>query len=360
MKKTLSMILALVLCLSLCACGGDGDTETKQQANSTETTVEDTAAAEVVLHLNETTTVGDYELTITDVRVVEKFVVYSELGSRSFGAANSDSYQVVVLYTMKNIGKEEISAVENSLYLEYSDGYKFDAHLYYHNTFDPDILSAGGTQESYVELEVLGGEKYFLEAFSIPVEAAENTDEPLMIRLNANCFGVEEANVVYNIRPVDDTQKEALYQQAVSLAEEKNYKLAMDKLDEIGEYKDSTDIYDECMRNWAVRAGTYYNETEAYIAEHLEEFETLTGEELSSMMAGTWQLSKGSNAWQFNDDGTIDDGWGNERSWSVSGDNLILKTDDISDTLTVKRICENGYILCDENGAFYSTMYIPD
>lgn len=197
MKKALSLILALALCLSLCACGESNNIET---TDSTQPTTN----SEVVLKLNEPVTVGNFEITITDVKTVESFVVYSELGSRKFGMEGSDSYQVVVLYTLKNIGKEEISALENSMSVEYSDGYTFDAHLYYHNNFNPDIFSVGGTQEGYVKLPALSGEVYFLEAIRVPVEAINNTDEPLKVRLNGKKFGVEEINLVYYIRSANE------------------------------------------------------------------------------------------------------------------------------------------------------------
>lgn len=312
------------------------------------------------MHLNETKTIGDYEFTITDVRITDKFVVKSADGTgRQFGTTGTDNCQIVVLYTLKNIGKSEIKALKNSLTVEYSQGYTFESNLYYHNTVNSDIFTYGGTQESFVNLKVLGNEIYFLEAFTVPATVRDNTDEPLKLIIKGKSYGVEGQDIIYNIRPVDDTQKKALYQQAVSLKNEGNYKLAMDKLNEIGEYKDSKNIYDECQKNWAVHYGVT-DDAKEYFLNNMDKFSAVSGSELTSVMVGRWQLSKGSTPWYFLNDGTIDDGFGNTRSWSVNGDNLILKTNKITDTLTVKKVCENGYLLLDNNGELYATMYLAD
>ena len=83
------------------------------------------------------------------------------------------------------------------------------------------------------------------------------------------------------------------------------------------------------------------------------------------MMVGTWQWSNGSSEWEFLDDGTIDDGWGNSKWWSVNGNFLvyeILNTYDerVQINLYVKEVCENGYLLVEENGTLYATMYVID
>ena len=339
MKKIIALFLVVIVCLTFSACGDEGNT----------------TKGENVLHLNEKTTIGDFELTITDLRILETFKVNDTL----YGSKNSDECQLLVFYTLKNVGKEEITALPKIFTVEYSDGYTFESNRYFHTKASPDILTYGGTNEGIVDLEVLGNEVYFMEVYSLPNAVRDSKDEPLKLRLNSKLFGVEEYKAVYNIRPIDDTQKEALYQYAVSLQGEGKYKQAMTNLEEISGYKDSATIYEECKKNWAIRYGVV-DDAKEYFITNIDKFSEVTGDELSNIMVGKWQLSKGSNPWQFLADGTINDGHGNDRWWSVSGNNLILKTDKLTDTLCVKKVCDNGYLLISADGSLYSTMYIAE
>jgi len=359
MKKTLSLLLVLVMCLSLCACGSNAEpTEAPTEPETTTLPPTEPTEPEVTtLYLNQTVTIGDYELTVTDVRFVDKFVIYFSTGSRQYGMPGGAPNWVVVSYSLKNVGKTDITAVDHVFSLEYSDGYTFESELYVHSPHNPDIYTYGGTQESYVTLDVLGREKYFLEAFNVPAAVAENPNEPLKLHLNAGLFGQDNLDIVYNIRPIDEAQAEALYQQALALMDEGKYYLAMSKLTEIIDYKDAAEVYETCKRHHIV-GGSIDSEEEAYLLEHMDEFETVTGEELSSMMVGTWKTSMSNTPWVFKEDGTIDDGWGNARWWSVSGDKLILKTDRVTETLTVVRICEDGYVFFDETGKPDGSMYL--
>ena len=387
MKKLIAILLVLVMCLAIVSCnnvvtGTPNNQTTSEDSTSEDSTPEDStpentppeivapeppsigdSTTDIVLNLNEKATVGNYEITVTDVRIVEEFVIKNN----KYGFAGGDNYQVVVLYTLKNISKKDKAVSTGWVKLEYADGYEFKCNLMYNTWFSPDIFEVGGYRESYVELKTLSNEHYFLSSFSVPKMVGDNTEENLKIVFASNTLGIENSKVYYNIRPIDDVRKEALYQQALSLINAKNYTVAMNKLNELGEYKDSKTLYDECMKQWVVRVGISNSKAKEFINKNSNQFQTVTNSELTNMMVGTWGLSKGSKPWNFKADGTIDDGWGNSRWWSIEGDKLILKTtnayDDtiiISDTLTVKRICTDGYILYNENGEFYSTLYISN
>ena len=74
------------------------------------------------------------------------------------------------------------------------------------------------------------------------------------------------------------------------------------------------------------------DEAEAYFAEHLDEFAVVTGDRISAILKGKWdvdyntQYGYWSGTFWFESDGRIKDDYGyvNDRTWSVEGDTVIL------------------------------------
>ena len=183
MKKIISLLLVLALCLSLCACDSGVEepiiSETEPSATaytdaSAETEAEEPAFQQTVLQLNETIAMGDLELTIIDVQLMDSsgYSVYYSTGARHYGGPS-----VVVIYSLKNIGKLSAYPPTGLLQLNYADGYTF-LHDVYINGRDSDIYAHGGVNLPE-ELEILSPEQYYLEAFTVPQEVLDNTEEPL-------------------------------------------------------------------------------------------------------------------------------------------------------------------------------------
>ena len=360
MKKALALLLALVMVLPLAACGGGNNTTDTIGASAETTASENVAVSEheedtepQVFHLNETIQAGNYELSIHDVRVEKNVRIGFSTGAKQFRSENG--YFVCVTYSFKNIGKSDILANRGVFTLNYADGYQFycDSSLYLHGPYS-DLYEHGGTQEASTILKTLGDEVYFLEAFDVPNQVVEDTDSPLFLTLNAALLDTT-ANTQYNIRPLDEIQKQALYDEANDLWESKNYKQAVSRLDEIGDYKDAVELREKIFQEYCLRVGTYYDDTKEYINAVADTLETVSGEELKEAIVGEWYLSlEGDAPMTFNSDGTISDPNGKYASWSVDGDILSIVTNSGTDfTSTAKRLSDRGFLLFYKNKQFF-------
>ena len=226
MKKivVLLFVLLLTICLALVGC----DTEVKVSASESTideeniysdefesettiqteeiTTCEETTTPEsllventdIVLNLNEKTTIGDFEITITDVCYGNSFVI----GKYMYSVSDNEQ-QVRVLYTVKNIGKKDISFTEKWIKLEYADGYEFNSDLMFTTSKSPDILELeyGVNDTYYKELEVLSNECYCMSVFEVPEIVVDNTEEILKVVFSSNYFDLEDSKVYFSIRP---------------------------------------------------------------------------------------------------------------------------------------------------------------
>lgn len=356
MKKMLLLLLSLVLCMSLCACGSGNETQASseiKQENTAQTTTDDSSTEEeseaskneqVVLHLNEKVTFGDLELTIIDVRIKDGdgYSVNYSTGGRHYGGPS-----VVVTYSLKNIGKVSARPPQGMLQLNYADGYTF-IHDVYINGKHPNIFENGGVNTPD-ELEILSSEQYYLEAFTIPQEVLDNTENPLYLTLFA-----DSSIFRFDIRPMDDTQTEAFYQQAVSLMDEKRYASASENLMMIQQYKDANDLLLECC----LKSTSGYE----YLTERKDDLRVLSSEELQTILPGTWETSQ-SETWVFYEDGTLDPGRtkpdGSEviTNWSVSDDGSLQTGSWLEGIYEVREVFPNGLIVFTSEGKCYHRMW---
>lgn len=358
MKKYISLLLALVMCLSLCACGGGStqpSTDAEQEA-AAQTTNDDQAAndetegseiEQINLHLNEKVTFGDLELSIVDVRIKDSdgYSVNYSTGGRHYGGPS-----VVVIYSLKNVGKVSARPPQGMLQLNYADGYTF-IHDVYINGKNPNIFENGGVNTPD-ELEILSSEQYYLEAFTVPQEVLDNTNEPLYVTLFA-----DSSVFRFDIRPMDDTQTEAFYQQAISLMGEQRYSSASEYLMMVQEYNDATDLLMEC----SLKSSSGYE----YLTEHKDEFRVLSAEELKTMLPGTWETSQG-ETWIFSEDGSLDpdrtkpDGSKVIVDWSVTSEGSLQTGCWLADTYEVMEVYPNGLIVFTSQGKCYHRMWKVD
>lgn len=365
MKKTISLLMVLALCLSLCACGGGTETQAlpeAEQENTTQTVNTDSSAdteteepknEQIVLHLNEKVTMGDLELAIIDVRFKDSdgYSVNYSTGGRHYGGPS-----VVVTYSLKNIGKVSARPPQGMLQLNYADGYSFLSDVYI-NGKHPNIFENGGVNTPD-ELEILSSEQYYLEAFVIPDEVLNNAEEPLYLTL-AFAESPEMSLFRFNIRPFDDMQTEAFYQQAISLMSEKRYASAAENLMLIQQDKDVNDLLLEC---WLKSRSGY-----EYLTERKDTLRVLSGEEIQTMLVGSWETSQG-ETWIFAEDGTLDpgrkkpiDGSKVISTWSVNSNGYLelgIGLEGVS--YEIREAYPNGLILFTNEGKFYQSMWMTE
>ena len=360
MKKWIALLLAAVLCLSLCACGSKQDKTPVESEASAEEQAEAELSAEtkepensqIVLHLNEAVEFGNFEFKIIDVRLKDSdgFSINYSTGAHHYGGPS-----VVVTYSLKNIGKSACSPTQNLLLLNYADGYTFLASVYI-NGKHPNIFEHGGVNSANT-LDVLSSEQYYLESFTVSEEVLNNSDEPLYLTLAGD--NDDKTLFRFDIRPIDDAETEALYQQAISLMDEGRYKSAYENLTAIGDYKDAKELILECCVK-------FYNGYE-YLQERKDDFKVLTGEEIQSMLIGTWETVDG-ETWIFSEDGTLDpgrtkpiDGSKVITTWSINADGRLelgIGLDGVS--YEIREIYPNGIMLFTNEGKSYSRMWKVD
>lgn len=148
-----------------------------------------------------------------------------------------------------------------------------------------------------------------------------------------------------------ETITEMNYQQAVSLMLNGKYSSAFEVLSEIKDYKDSAERFQECI----VRGAPF-----DYLREHKDEFKLLTGEEITTVFTGTWNVSDYEyKTFTFLDNGTIEtkmfrNGKLVSRDWSIQGNTITIGS---NSGITVSEVYDDGLILYNEEGKVYMRMW---
>ena len=322
MKKIIALLLTVVLCFSLCACGGGGEKESESPSN--------------VIYLDEPIAIGDYEITITDAEFVDNWNPNGD--SEKF--CSEGNVHFVAYYTVKNIGKTEVSVPYHMLKLVYNDGYEFketaetgdtycysfDTHSYVYNDTVLPVLSQAKPCQTYLE---------------VPVEVRDNNDAPLKLEITVN-----EETYVYNVRPIDDKQKEIFYNKGITFMNEKDYKTAIRMFENSGDFSDAKEKYDEAALLYYIEA-PYFGSAPDYFNANKDSYELLTGDEIKNFIVGEWHHSDLVNKnIVYNSDGTIDNQYTTGGVWKIS-ENMIEIADSTnmdSDSYEVRKIKEGMYL----------------
>lgn len=386
MKKSISLLLALVLCLSLCACGGNNTPVTEAPAETTQppTTAAPTEPPIPRLHLGETASTNLVDFTLINAQ----FTIFASAttnttylkpmeGETVYGASIG-KILMIPTFTMTNkdrAGSMSVSGMSADWPFVWSVNYGGTEYPVYGFDLNYDNqaieMSPGAIIDPLTEYNLAehGSSNYLLyagETVSMRIVTVVNFEPTdlgdgfeLKIALpNANDEMEEFIYVIPNANdPLDENAKAALYDRITKLIECQEYYTALNFLDQLGDYQDSADLYDFCMRRYAAMVGMH-NVAEAFLTDNMNSFPQKTGEELQTIIPGNhWYVQGvGSNAWEFREDGKINDGWGNDRGWSVEGDLLVIRTDNRYKKVTVLELYDGGYVLL-EDGAFYATFY---
>ena len=121
MKKLLSLLLVLTVISSLCGC----NLGTKS------------------LKLNETVTIGDYEVTITGTEFTYGWDPNTIV---SFSNSKDGLIHFIIHYTVKNVGSSEITIPKDIFKVVYDDEYKYEASFgdSYFYSYDVNAYVANG------------------------------------------------------------------------------------------------------------------------------------------------------------------------------------------------------------------------
>lgn len=386
MKKAISLLLALVLCLSLCACGGGNDTpETTAPSTTTESPTSEPAPTEPAvprLNLGETasTNLIDFTLLNADLTIyasaTSNSTYLSPVDDKTMYGASIGKILMIPAFTMTNKDRAgSMSVCGGDWYFNWKIGYEgteypvFGFDLNFDNSavkMTPgciiDPLTEYNTEKHDSSNYLLyAGETVSMRIVTVANFEPANLTDGFELRISLPNASGELEDFIYEIpdanAPLEESQQTYIYDKVSQLIEQEEYYAALENLALLGDYKDSAELYDFCMRRYAAKVGMW-NIAEEYLIENMDSFTQITGDTLKEIIPGnSWYLQGvGSNGWKYLEDGTIDDGWGNDRGWSVEGDLLVIRTKNNYTKVSVLELYDGGYVLL-ENGEYYATLY---
>lgn len=316
MKKILALILTVVLSFTLCACGGNSSNN--------------------IIYLDETITVGDYEITITDTEFVDNWNPNGD--SEKF--CSNGNVHFVVHYTVKNVGKSKVTVPYRMIKLIYNNDYEFkeESGLGYTYCYSFDTHSFVFNE---TELPPLSQAKPCQTCIEVPIEVRDNNDSPLKLELT-----VDEETYVYNIRPIDEKQKEIFYNKGINLTNEEDYKSAIRMFENAGDFSDAQRKLDEVSLLYYIEA-PYFGSAPEYFNANKDSYELLSGKDIKKFIIGEWNHSDISGRTvEFKADGTIDNNYKTGGLWEISG-NMIEISDYVGsepDSYEVYKIKDGMYL----------------
>lgn len=375
MKKAVSLILALVMCLSLCACGGNGEETNATNAPEIPTAkVKETVSTDIVDF-----TLEHSKLTYYVSNASSTYVEATEEANTMFAAKVGTCYvSMTVTVTNKDRGGSldfcgGFSAWDPADWSVTYNGEEYEMYGFDLNTNDYDNISLSygamvnkDTGKVITKVDsnnklISAGQTITLRFFGIIKVDPESLNDGFELNVKVPNSKGEQENFKYIVpnadAPMDESQLADTYDKVSRLIEQEEYFVALENLALLGDYKDSKDLYDFCMRRYAARVGKW-DIAKEYLEENMGSFTQITGDTLKQIIPGnSWYLQGvGSNAWKYLADGTINDGWGNDRGWSVEGDLLVIRTDSKYVKVNALELYDGGYVLL-ENGEYYATLY---
>lgn len=371
MKRLLILLLTLLFVMSLTACGKNETPESAPESVSAPSE-EETSVSEPEEEKDlwiPLVSVDDFGDVVT-TNVTPIGAVFT--GDFSNTATNSSELTVKVVvtgfdysafsFTLLEYGDHHplfLGSDDKSLKIkvddtttEYnikttSDGYVFVDDSRWSEKFRDSYPEGTGLYEALMSGKDVrcvikaGSSKY---NFTIEAGNFSELAKELMQKAQAEMDAAAASQAAYE---QSDEYKEEVYQKAVGLMNEDKYGRYSDAgelLATILDYKDAKELFPICFLKGSVD----------WPEELPQNFEDVSGEELLSLLPGTWSLTLG-ETYVFSEDGTVDKGESTvighkgERiiqSWSVEGDLLIMG--DLGFKYSAKRPFENALILYTE------------
>lgn len=202
----------------------------------------------------------------------------------------------------------------------------FDTYSFVYNANNLPPLSQAKPCQTYME---------------VPIEVRDNNEAPLKLEITVN-----EETYVYNIRPIDEKQKEIFYNKGVSFMNEKDYKTAVRMFGNAGDFSRAKEKYDEAAILYYIEA-PYFGSAPEYFNANKESYELLTGADIEKFIVGEWRHSDLVNKnIVYNADGTIENQYKTGGLWKISG-NMIEIADSVGmdpDAYEVYKIKDGMYL----------------
>lgn len=258
------ILIVLLLCVSLlCGCSGGSE-----------------------IFWGEAIESDGWEFTITDIEFREQYS-YGMLYKPEPG-----SIFIGVEYSIKNISKnEKYFDPESALMKIDYDGYVFEIDRGWQR-------STVGWVQSGEELKPLSNPVQAKMYFEVPLEVKDNVDKELKIIVN---LGKE---FVCNIMPLHENSLQGKYNKAVEQIENEDYALAITKLEELDDYKDSKEKLEIAKEgNRFVMAA--YDENKVYFTENKEKYEKVAPNTILDLTNNTWDFSKYGLPVEFKENGEL-------------------------------------------------------
>lgn len=308
MKKAVSLLLIAAVVLSLCACGTGNQT----------------------IYWGEPIQSDGWEFTVTNIEFREQY----SYNNTNYSAKDGSIF-LGIEYTLKNISKQKKNFVpEDEIKLDY-DGYSFELDRYFR-------FSNGGWVSSWEEQAPLSEATVTHAYFEVPSEVKDETDKNLKIIINLG------TPYTFNIRPLDEKSLQGKYNQAVEQIEQEDYSFAIEKLEELGDYKDSKaqlEIANEAYLFY--KAG--FEESIKYFTENREKYEKIPASQIPNLSGNKWAFSKYGIPVLFKENGELynSDIRHEDIHWSVEDDNLVIDKRKYNQTekFEIRKFSEGKYLL---------------
>lgn len=271
-----------------------------------------------------------WEFTITDIEFCEQYS-YSMLYKPEKG-----SIFIGVEYSIKNISKKEkyFAPESHLMKIEY-DGYVFELDRGWQH-------SSVGWVQNGEKLKPLSEAVQAKMYFEVPEEIKDNTDKELKIIVK---LGKE---FVCNINPLNENSLQGKYNKAINQIEKGEYALAIAKLEELDDYKDSKEKLEIAQEGYRFVAAAR-NENIAYFTENKEKYERVAPNTITDLTNNTWDFSKYGLPVTFNENGKLynADIKYEDIHWSVDEQSLVIdyKKYNSIDTFEIRKFDENKYLL---------------
>ena len=202
MKKKLVLLLATLMCISLCACGrSESSTNEVSVENTTKTDEKEITENEI----GDTVSTDVAEVVLLNVSYEDTYGIVTPKEGYSF---------VVVDFSLKNIGKTNLApfptqgqgksyVLGDIVSVDYNNGYTFfvdNVEGKDGSTYNESSMKKTSDDLLISDLKPLSDAATAQAAICVPNEVVENTNTPLLIKINLLNSEGEKVTAVYSIR----------------------------------------------------------------------------------------------------------------------------------------------------------------
>ncbi len=310
MKRTLALFLTLLIALSLCACGGGEGAA--QEDDIQYYKLGDTVSTDI---FEFTLNAAQFTIALNSVydenRFTPKEYDPQDDADNPYVAPVGHTY-AAFSYTVTNLNRASCEFHNGSFATVQYNGKKYHALTEgaYFQYADENVMDVSGKIETKK-----GGEWYNGPSINLLLSVGEKETRRACIDISTEIKDLtEDVVIAFAIPNSDGSKTEFTY--LITEA---------DRTANNGEEIEMT--LDLALNSFTKSAG------QAYFAEHMDEYATVSGNDISGIIGKKWDVDyiiEGAGHWSgtfwFEDNGKIKDNYGyeNERTWEVDGDTIII------------------------------------